>query len=282
MNVASTLKGFSRLRIHWGKTIVLGVYIILVYLTPLIFRLPPIAHLLSPQNVANIVPQDTDTFFRQYTEMVKVGDVQKAYSLLTDHAQATASFSALLNLSRTLASTTGQLNFVGYSVNYDEGPGGLGTVRDGVYELANNDQQNHYYNYVLIEIKTVDASSGPRVYGFHLRFNPNSANNIPLFDFSQGPALFLALAIPLFVIYTATRYLIRATKPNWWIFITIVLGIITLQHVGGSYRLSVTFGSFSMQGTGLDAATIIYLIPIPIGALAYYIYRKKVEANSQI
>jgi len=118
------------------------------------------------------------------------------------------------------------------------------------------------------------------VYDFNVRFNPNSANNLPLFDFNQGPALFLALAIPLFVIYTAARYLLRATKPNWWIFLTIVLGSLTLQHMDGNYRLLVTFGSFSRQGTGLDAATIIYLIPIPIGALAYYVYRKRVEASS--
>lgn len=272
-----TLKNFSRLRIHWGKAIVLGIYVVLIYLMPLIFGLLPIAHYMAPKNGESFVPQDTDTFFRQYITLMRVGDVQKAYSLLTSDAQAVISTSTLTTLSQSLSNTIGQPTFIGYSINYNEGPGGLGTVRNGVYELQNNDKQYHFYNYVLVEATTIDTSSGPRAYGFQLRFNPNSANSLPWFDFSQGPALFLALVIPLFIIYTALRYLRLATKPNWWIFLTIVFGSVVLTHTFTGYQILVRFGSFSMQGTGLDAATIIYLIPIPIGALAYYAYRKRVE-----
>ncbi len=134
---------------QWGKSIFLGVYIILLYLMPLISSLPPIAHLLSSKNASAVVPQGTDTYFKQYIAMMRAGDIQKAYPLLPDQAQAVVSSSTLLSVSQMLANTSGQPTFVGYSLNYDEGPSGLGTVRDGVYELENNDQQYHYYNYVL-------------------------------------------------------------------------------------------------------------------------------------
>ena len=273
------MKDFLRLRKYWGKTIVLCLYIVLVYLIPVVTSLPQIQHYEATKQ-ASLVPQDTDSFFRQYIALMRTGAVQRAYSLLSDQAQAMSSSSEFTILSQDLASTTGQPTFVGYSLNYDEGFNGLGTVRDGVYELTNNDPRYPYDKYMLVEVTTVDTSSTPRVIGFHLQANANSANNLPLFDFNQLPELFLALAIPLFVLYTATRYLLHATKPKWWIFLTIVLGSLTLRSSNGSYGLTVHIGGFLTQNTGLAAATITYVILIPIGALIYYVYRKKVEAGS--
>jgi hypothetical protein len=87
--------------------------------------------------------------------------------------------------------------------------------------------------------------------------------------------LVLAVLIPSFIAYTAFRYITKARKPSWIIFLLILFATVYLSISGDQIRF--IFGIHSFLGEPDPWGSWAFLIPIPLGIIYYSFARKRHE-----
>ena len=93
----------------------------------------------------------------------------------------------------------------------------------------------------------------------------------------QTPFWVAAFALPLLIGFTALRYIHKAKKPNWVVFLIILLGTlyIIIFYRNGNVTSGLNVGIFTAMYK--NSFGYYYMIPIPIGAMYYWIRRRQYE-----
>ena len=93
----------------------------------------------------------------------------------------------------------------------------------------------------------------------------------------QTPFWVAAFALPLLIGFTGLRYVRKAQKPNWVVFLIILLGsfYIIIFYRNGNVTSGLNVGIFT--ATHKNSFGYYYMIPIPIGAMYYWIRRRQYE-----
>lgn len=262
---------FSGIKNNKGKTIILLIYIISIFCFPL--------GLLSPSSTTNLVKvvksfgsPEADTLFRHYIYLLKEKKIQEAYSMVSPEVQKEYSLSSVDELAAYFASTTNQIYIAGIYINVSKGDLQR-TDYDITYEIQNNDPK---YKYILTQIIARDEGSGIKILTIFVSPQENSVKESGKFDLSrQWWLLLLSIIIPLFVAYTAFRYLIKTKQPKWWLFLIILLLSLYVSFGNGGFSINVGTYGF-MHKAGLWGPWV-FMTPIPLGAIYYYFVRKKLE-----
>ena len=258
-----------------GKLVVLGIYVFFVFIFPLVSLVT-----YSPSKIVglaqSLVPKSADEFFRSYILLLKPEDTTQAYSLLTDDVRQAVATSSFKEVSKYFASTTDQVMVVGANVNKIFGDG-VRTNYDITYEIQNDDQVNKY---ILLNLVAYETEGGIKILGIHTQ--PETESITSQNGFNTGPFgvyLILSILFPLFITYTAFRYIQKATNPRWWLFLLILFAslYIYLQNDGG---FTFNLGFHSLMGKDGIWGPWTFDLPIPIAAIAYYFMRKKLEGQN--
>jgi hypothetical protein len=221
-----------------------------------------------------VVAPDADSFFRNYIDLLRKGDAEKAYSYVAPDQQGDLSVSKLKEFTPYFASSTDQMSVIGWAFNKSITSEGSTTVYDAFYELKTTDSVSPYQ---VVEIVAHDVGSGIQIQGVHLDGFKKSAAERSQFNFStQGVGLILSILIPLFIIYTAYRYLTKARNPGWIIFLVIVFVTLYVTMIGSNFNFNFGFNSFASKVGPFSPWE--FVTPIPLGAIYYYFVRKKYES----
>lgn len=257
------------------KFVVVLAYALLVLISPVLLFTP---YVQNTQRFAlqSMVTQNEDSFFRNYISLLQQKNINQAYSLLELDAATTTyiSTSSLVTLSTYFASTTNQIQVVGWSwrsysgLNWN-GEQGNWKIYTGTYEIKNNDIEHPY---ILFQATAENGGGGLEIVNLNVQAEKVSATQTPLFNSTDGVFLILALLIPLFIIYTAMRYLVKAQNPRWPMFLVIVLISLYFNINSAAQSINATFGFY-----GFLEGLWVFAIPIPLGAIYYYFVRKKYE-----
>lgn len=259
-----------------GKFVVLALYVLVVFIAPLYYLTPKSQDSLV-YFVKALVTSEDDAFFKQYIGLLQTGDNEKAYSLLSPEAKQVATPEQMQTVSAYFASTTNKMEVVAGGMNSRTTADGTTRNFDVYYEIENNDPVKKY---VVAEITAQDIGNGLAVLGVHTIGAEKSIKEQPRFDFaSQGIYLILSLLLPAIVVFTAYRYLTTAVKPTWPIFLVILFVTLYLSYGGGNFKVNFGFNGF-MVPTG-PWAPFAFLTPLPLGAIYYWIRRKKYETVSE-
>lgn len=256
---------------HKGKFVLVIVYAVIVFISPFYF-----AYTYSPVKIAASVDKLASLrdgeFFKNYLSLLKNQKVDEAYSLLSPEAQQSvtpADFTKIVKQFSTVSlsdtKTVGaQINtLIGESTSYHM-----------TYELANDDSENKY---VLVNIAARNLGQGIKIDTLRGSFEGQSIIETAKFSFPAADwKLLVALAAPLFVVYTAYRYLIKASKPRWWWLIGILfLSIYIEVNPGPVYSASFGFNGF--MGLANIWGPWVFIPFLPLGAVVYYFLRKRLE-----
>jgi hypothetical protein len=275
--VSTQVQGVSTAGIknNKGKFIVLVLFVLLVFLTPLSYNIPFVKNMLTGFT-QSLVPKDTDQFFRQCIALLKDNNIDQAYSLMSPQMRQTVSTSALQTVATYFINTTNQAEIVGAKINSISTPSNSEKDYDITYEIQNNDNTNKY---LLVEIIASDTGNGLQILGIHAIKEMQSIKEQGKFNFStQGIYLILSLLIPLFIVYTALRYIRKAQKPKWILFLVILLVSLFISVTNNSVAFHIGAYGF-MSKSGLWGPWI-FMIPIPLGAIYYYFVRRRLEKIS--
>ena len=107
-----------------------------------------------------------------------------------------------------------------------------------------------------------------------------SIKDLGPYDFVRQTALWIAAyLLPVFIAYTGFRYIRRAQKQNWIIFLIILLFsfYVVLVYRDGTMGVGVNVGIFS--ATYKNSFGYYYMIPIPVGAIYYWLRKRHYEAS---
>ena len=229
---------------------------------------------------ASLVPSDADRLSQQFISLLIKGDIDKAVSSYLPTQMRTDQVRGLLNriIPLDLASTSiSDMKIVGAYTNYMVTPSGTTpNTYDLTYVLLNNNPDR--IKYQIIEIETGDVGEVLQVINFKI----NPISSFPLkFDptFKNIALLLLSILIPLFIAYTAFRYIKKSSKPNPLVVLGVLLVVVYLTIAPDHYGMSIGFHSFMQRANAWTPW--IFNTPIPLGALLYYIFRKKLEKNKQ-
>ncbi len=265
------------------KFIVILAYALFVFIAPL-WSLTPYAQKLSQASMQTFVTKDEDNFFKQYITLLQQQNVSQAYILLDPTVAASTTTSSLEVLSIHFASTTSQMRVVGWYWKTFSGATWGGqpehwTTYDATYEITNNDPN---YPYLLVELTAQNSGDGLKMIGVHAQPEEVLFGTTPGFTTADGVFLLFALLMPLFILCTAFRYLMKARNPRWLMFLIILFLSIYFNisspnpsAIDPLITFNVTIGVFeSLQSFWAFA------IPLPLGAIYYWFAREKYESAS--
>lgn len=264
-----------KLTAHKGKFVVLILYIIVVFLAPIYSAVS-----YNPEKTigifAKFVAEKDEQFFRSYIELLKDQKVDDAYALLSPEAQQASSRTEMATVAKEFTNMTDEMSIVGVNINHidDDSPR---TIYQMLYEVVNNDPEKKY---VGVNISARDHGQGLRIDGVQTFHGATSLKEGAKFSFPKPYwMLLIALLIPLFVAYTAYRYITKAANPKWWLFLVILLVsvLVTLRADGG---FGVHFGFNGFMGPAGIWGPWVYFTSLPLGAIFYYFKRKKVETHA--
>lgn len=266
-----------KLPAHKGKFAVLAVYIIVVFLAPIFSAVT-----YNPEKAigmfAKFVAEKDDQFFRSYIALLKDQKVDEAYALLSPEAQQASSRDELATVAKEFTNMTDEMTIVGVNINHidDESPR---TIYQMSYEVVNNDPEKKY---VGVNISARDQGQGIKIDGVQTFYGATSLKEGAKFNFPKPYwMLLIAVLIPLFVAYTAYRYITKAANPKWWLFLVILLisVYVTIRADGG---FSVNFGFNGFMGPAGIWGPWVYFTSVPLGAIFYYFMRKRVESPNVV
>jgi hypothetical protein len=271
----------SAIKTHKGKFIVVLLYALFVFIVPL-YSLTPYGQKSQQNAVQALVTKNEDNFFRQYISFLQQKNVNAVYSLLTPETAATTTIASLEKLSAYFASTTGQTQVVDWNWRVWTGISWSGKKGSGktymvAYEIRNSDSA---YPYLLVPIVAQDDGGGLKIASVYARKEKVSITQPDKFVMVDGVAMFFALLLPLFILYSAMRYLVKAQKPRWPMLLVILL-------VSLYVRISITDASapdplitvnFSVGVYEFLQKLWTFAIPLPLGAIYYYFVREKYES----
>jgi len=283
-NAAEGSKRTLRIAIkaHKGKFIVILMYALFVFAAPL-YSLTPYAQKAEQNAVQALVTKNEDTFFKQYIGLLQQNNVSQAYALLDPVVAASTTTSSLEALSIHFASTTNQTRVVGWYYKTFSGMTWGGqpehwTTYDATYEIGNNDPS---YPYLLVEMTAQNDGSGLKMIGIHAQPEEAAFNTTaPGFTTADGVFLFFALLLPLFILYTAIRYLTKARNPRWTMFLVILLLSIYFNISSPNPSAADPLITFNMTVGVYEFLLSLwaFAIPLPLGAVYYWFVREKYES----
>jgi|SRR5208337_2648653 len=253
------------------KLIILIIYIAVVLGTPFLGHVPLVREYLN-RNAKSYISNDADIFFKDYIQVLKTGTHEQIYALMPPQAPQYISTSTLQEFTSHLASTTSEVTGISLNVNKVVGQG---TYYYATYELKNNDP---VYKYVIAELVAVNNGNGLQIFSTHLAGEARSITDYGPYDFfKQTPLWILAFMVPMFIAYTGLQYIRKAQSPNWVMFLTILLGslYIIIFYRNGNVTSGLNVGIFTAMYK--NSFGYYYMIPIPIGAMYYWIRRRQYE-----
>ena len=265
--------GSAGLRNHKAKCFVLGLYLVVTLAIPFVGHIPFVRDYLN-QNAQSYIPKDIDPFFKQYIKALKTGDNQHLYSLTSPGVRQQLATSTLHEITAALASTTDQVEGIALHMNTVVGKG---TYYDTMYEVGNDDPK---YKYMQVEFTAENTGDGMGVDSVRLTQEIKSIKDLGPYDFVRQTALWIAAyLLPVFIAYTGFRYIRRAQKQNWIIFLIILLFsfYVVLVYRDGTMGVGVNVGIFS--ATYKNSFGYYYMIPIPVGAIYYWLRKRHYEAS---
>jgi hypothetical protein len=263
---------------HKGKYALVAIYVLFVLLSP-VFIFTGSFQDNAKSLVGWIVKEEDDAFFRSYIDQIQSGEIEKSYSQLHPEIQNAFPIEELEKVALFLASSTDTMEVVGANVNSYTDSDGSRTNYEMTYEIANNDSQ---YKFVLAQINALKENDETLITGFHVVPREGSIKDERKVDFgAQWPFILVAIAIPLLIAFSALHYLSKANNPRWLILIMILF--LTLYLTISSEKYGVNFGFNSFASAEGLWGPIVFNTPIPLGALIYWIRRKKLnEAKAEI
>ena len=257
---------------HKGKFALIIIYLLFVFVTPFYT-----AYTSDPEKVSGLiqgfVSEKDNQFFKNYISLLEKQDTEQAYALFSPEAKQAVTQSQLSELATQFANATNDIQILGAITNTVYGNNV--TSYRMTYEIANNDSEKKY---LITEIVARDRGDGIKIDGTYMNFSATSVKEGARFAFPKPDiTMVLAILAPLFIAYTAFRYFTKASKPKWWPLIGIILlaAFLTIRSDGG---FTITFGLYPFLNPAGLWGPWVYVAPIPVGALAYYIFRKKFES----
>ncbi len=252
-----------------GKWVVVALYVFFVFISPLWF-LTPIGQ-EGVSTLENLVLSQVDKpFLRDYVSLLKEERLEEAEVLLTPEARERLDRSQLSLVVDSLASTTGEVEIVGGNFRSNSTNGGEWTSNYyALYELKNDGAANEY---MLVSIWAEEKGGIFKVVGVDVSPQQKSAKEVGGIDFASPQVLYLlgALLVPIFVLFTAVKYIRSSPKFSWLMFIAILFLSAYPTITPTSWNLSFgAYGFMSPAGWG----TWLFALPVPLGAAYYYLSR---------
>jgi hypothetical protein len=264
-----------KLPAHKGKFALLIIYVIVVFLAPFYtaFKYDPLKMVNA---ISKFVPAKDDQYFRDYFSMLKDQKVDQAYALLSPETQQSVTKADFAKVAKQFSTITTDMKVVGAKINYDQGASPY-TTYGMTYEIANNDPVKKY---MLVDVAARDLGQGTRIDNLQTYFETQSLTEGGKFAFPKPDwTLIVALLAPLFVVYTAYRYLTKAPNPRWWWLIGILfLSVYVSIRPGSVYGANLGFNGF--MGLADLWGPWVYSPFLPLGAILYYFFRKKLESGT--
>jgi|GEM_PF-3988512 len=264
------------MKTHKGKYVVIGIYflitVVLTLLTP--FIAPVIGKVVTKHVTelpASLVPDNADKFARDYISNLKDKNLDKAVEMTVPEANVTVEqFTEISDQLANIQTETGKV----ISSSVEKNSNG------SEYELKHQFNNNVVgKEYLVADTVIYDTDAGLKVAGIHLYTGPTSAINTAFsFDFKkQGLSWALLILISLFVTWSALNYLKYSPKPRWWLLLVILLVALKIEVLPND-NVSIHIGPFVSSNVG----NAIFLVLIPLGALYYWIARKKIFTKEQV
>jgi len=255
-----------------GKAAVLILYVFFIFISPL-YALTPIAQKQFISFMNSLISPEADKFFRQYIDLLRKGETDQAYSLIAEQVRQSVSPELLKALSTHFTNTTDQMQVIGWKYKSFTMDGNTLTTYDVHYEIQNNDSINKY---MIAEFNAQNTGSGFQILGVHEMDSAQAVKEVARFNLaSQWVYIMLSLLIPLIIIYTGIRYIQKAQSPKWILFLIILFATVYPNVSGQQYNIN--FGAYGFMAKAGPYAPWVFLTPIPLGTIYYYIFRKKYE-----
>ena len=262
-----------------GKFAVLVLYLLAVFGSPL-FLLTPVGQDSVEALTKPIFAELDREEFREFIGLLRSGESEQAYSQLAPETQENASLEDLQNISTTLAYTAGNPRVVGggfnhtniASLNVTEGE--PDSSKTSTYEVSYLDENvGTTTAYTIINLVAEEKGEGLMISGVHLSTSGISLEELTSFDWStHGVYLILSILIPLIIAFTAFQYIRKNKKPNWVMFLIILLLSVYFTSKGDG-GWSINIGAYGGFTPGNSLSPWIFAIPLPLGVIIYYARR---------
>ncbi len=264
-----------KLPAHKGKFALLIIYVIVVFLAPL-YSIVSYNPEKAVSMFSKFIDEKDDQFFREYMSLLRDQKVDEAFGLLSPEAQQVVTRDSIADGAKEFSTASSEVILVGVNINHinDSSPR---TVYRMSYEMPNNHPERKY---VGVNISARDQGQGIRIDAIQTFYSEQSIKGGAKFKFPPIDwALFVAILAPLFVAYTAFRYLTKATQPKWLIFLGIILlSVYVTLSADGGFSLNFSVSGF-MGPAGLWGPWVFFPV-VPIGAIIYYFFRKRLEIST--
>lgn len=260
---------------HKGKFVLLIIYAIIVFLLP-VYYITSFNPAKITKLVSSVVPDNEELLFENFITLLKDQKADQAYELLSPDAQKEITENDMRNLVKKFSTISSEMTAVGSYVQYSKGGESTRVTYTMSYEVLNKDPENKYMRINLI---AQDQGQGTKINGVGFSYRSESIKDNPKFPPIDWK-MFAAIFAPLFVVYTAYRYLTKTLNPRWWPFIGILFLSVYLSVVfnGDLISFKTSFGVYGFMGqTGSMWDPWVYLPFIPVGAIIYYFFQRKLE-----
>lgn len=236
----------SGLKKNIGKSIVLALYVLIVFIAPLYYVTPwgqnSFAQFQSTIT-KSMVSEEDKVFFSSYIETLRTAE------------------------SGGLSNAGSEAELVGGSSNFHTTGDKTTKQYDLFYELSNNDQVNKY---IILHIGAEDTGNGLQVIGSEVIPQESAVKDRSMFYI--GPMgwlmLLISLLLPAFIVFTAYWYIVKELNPKWVMFLVILLLAAYISIQGEKYGVNFGVNGFMTPAAG---GTWFFALPIPLGALYYWV-----------
>ena len=228
-----------------------------------------------------IAPADDEEFAKQYLEILREGDLEKAKSLL-DPGLVRPGIDSKLDAVASFLRQAEPISFELVGCNVFSGQGKRRT--NLTYECPRGD------SWLLASVVVDTVKGKKRIFGVNVHPIAQPLGEINAFALSGKSAthyvmLCLATGIPIFIVCTLVlciRTKMRKRKWLWIIFILLGFGKVGLNWTTGG----ILFNPLSFHVLLLGAAVVkqgpyapwILSVSVPLGAILFVIRRKKLRA----
>lgn len=261
------------MKTHKGKYIVIGIYffitVVLTLLTPIVS--PLIGNYFSKARLPEaVIPDAPDTFSREYISNLKDRNLTQISEMTHPEVQITQEQIDVVSekLSNIQTETGKVLHVKARTTN------GV-TGYELTYEFNNSVQGKEY---VAVNTIVYDTEAGLKLAGIQVNSSDKSfIQSSTSFDFKkQGLNWALLILLSLLATWSAMNYMKNSPKPRWWVLLVILVIVMKVQVIGEN--VSINFGPIVSNALNKDA---LFIAVIPLGAIYYWIARKKIFAKEQ-
>lgn len=222
-------------------------------------------------------PKEADRFARDYIELVRGKNFDRAVELLDEQVRNQSVRSQIEEVAKFLdRGNPSSVELVGFNVVKNP----QGTQNNLTYQLQFTD------SWLLASVVVKEAGGQKHILGFHVNPIPSSLKEMNAFAL-RGKTLLhygvlvLAVAIPIFILYTLILCARTRIKRKWlWvIFILLGIGTLGLNWTTGELRFQLI--SFLLLGAGAFKPGLYgpwsLSIAFPLGAVLFLLKRRRLE-----